>query len=248
MNSNILRLAKNEFYNIFKSVLIKVTFAISIIYVFLWLKSAPSSFSVKDYLAQYFLAVKFVIILASVYILGSDFKNDTYKYIFTGCFSRKSIVLGKIMAIFGVGIVCWIVQVLLKIIIALWTNIGTRVNDIFGYELFSTLVIYILVALLIGSFSILVTSISFKLNITMIYTVLFFGIVQFYAPLFIISVEKANVVPFWFQLIKILPTYIIFDWMDTFRFQLDQVIFMLTYIILCLGCSIFILNRKDLNK
>lgn len=248
LNSNIFKLAKTEFHNIFKAAIIKCTLALSIIYVLFWIKVAPSSFSVNDYLAQYFLAIKFVFILASVYILGRDFNNDTYKYIFTGCFSRKGIILGKIMAIFGVGIVCWFIQVLLKIAILLWTNEGTKVNDVFNYELVSTFLIYVLVAVLIGSFSILVTTISFKLSITMIYTLLLFGIVQFYAPLFIISFEKADVLPSWYQLIKISPTYIIFDWTDTLKVQIVQVGCMLIYTILCLGCSIFILGRKDLNK
>ncbi|RCX19467.1 ABC-2 family transporter [Anaerobacterium chartisolvens] len=248
MNKNIFPLVKIEFINTFRPVLIKTAFVVSVIYVLFWLKAGPASFEVKDYLSQYFSVIRFAIILASVFILGREFKNGTYKYTFTGCFSRMSILFSKIIAIAGLGFICWLLQVLIKIIIVLWTGKGTLYNDIFNYELFSTLIIYVAVAALIGSFSILVTSISFSLKATMIYTLLLFGIIQFYAPIFIIGIEKAENIPFWFELIKISPTYIIFDWNDTFKFQIIQLIFMLIYIILFLGFSILILKKKDLNK
>lgn len=246
--NNIFNLAKEELNNTLKLPLIKAAFAITLIYMLFWIKVNPSSFKVESYLYQYFLVVKFVIIIASVYILGGDFKNDTYKYVFTGCFSKKSIIASKIIAMVGLGIMCWIFQVLLKTVIIVWINKAFQFNYIFNYELISTLIIYILVTTLIGSFSILITSASFKLSITMIFTLLLFGIIQFYAPFPIIAIEKSANIPFWFEIIKTFPTYIIFDWSDTLRFHINQLIYMIIYIFLCLWGSIFILNKKDLSK
>lgn len=245
--NNIFKLAKVELKNTLKLPLIRVAFAITLIYMIFWLMANPASFRVKEYLYHYFLVVKFVMILFSVYLLGSDFKNETYKYIFTGCFSRKSIIASKIIATVGLGAICWIFQVLLKIVTILRVEKAFEFNSIFNYELFSTFIIYVVVTTLIGSFSILIASISCKLNTTMIFTLFLFGIVQFNAPIFIIGIEKSADIPSWFELIKILPTYIIFDLSDTLQFQTNQLIFMLIYIILCLWCSIFILNKKDLN-
>lgn len=248
MNSNIWELAKAEFNNTIKSLYIKIGLGFSILFVLLWLVRLPSSFDVNQYLIQYFFVVKFVLILASVNALGRDFKFNTYKYLFTGCYGINKIVLSKILSVVMVGIVCWLLQFILKIVIVFWINKEIVCNKIFNYELLNTFVIYLVIATLMGSFAILITSIFLKFNITFISTLFVFGIVQFYAPIFILNFEKNEILPFWFHFIKILPVYIIFDWIETFNFQITQLALMLIYSIFNLYVSIIILNKRNLNS
>lgn len=247
MNSNLLGLTKVEFSNTMKSLYLRVGLGLSILYVLLWLVRLPSSFGANQYLAQYFLVVKFVLILASANILGRDFRYGTYKYVFTGCFDVKDILISKIVSIIGIGFICWLVQLLLKVLILSAVNKQIDLKKIFNYELINSFVIYLVVAALIGSFAIFIASIFLKFNITFIFTLFIFGIIQFYAPIFILSYEKVEILPFWFQFVKISPVYIIFYWIETFKIQTIQLILMLLYSIWGLGASAVILNKRNLN-
>lgn len=247
MNRNIFKLVILEIENTFKYPLVRFLSLLAIAYLCIWLKLHENSFAMDKFSYQYFLVIKFVVIVASVYIVGREFKNGAYKYTFSGCLSRKSILITKLMATIGVATIFWIFEIIFSLITVLIT--GTKVN--FDYEflisIVNTFTIYVIIAALISGFSMLVSTIFLRIDITMISGLILFGLLQFYAPIFLIPIEKASVTPWWFEIVKVLPTYIIFDWNESQYIKITQLVIMLLYVMLCVISSIFILNKKDLS-
>lgn len=229
-----------------KPLKVRLGLMISIIYVFLWMMRKPSSFTVDNYLTQFYSISKFVMILIGVYSLGRDFKEGAYKYTFANGVSIKRIILGRLMGLVGMGFLLWLLHVSLTVIIQMWLFGSMPEASIFIWKAASTFIIYLLTMLLIGCFSILVTSLTLKYNTTMVSTLFIFGIVQFYAPLFILNAHKIIDMPILLSIFNYFPTYIIFYWMETFTVNLLQVIIILICSMLFVISSVFLLEKKDI--
>lgn len=102
-------------------------------------------------------------------ILTNDFENNTYKTIFTGGLTRMQVLISKYITLLGSSILfCFIYQIFLFIaqIIA---------SGSFNLNIKNSITIFILYAISIGSFAMLIMSITLSFKFTFMITFVFFN-------------------------------------------------------------------------
>lgn len=242
MSNNLWRLVIHNVFILLRNWGVLCCQVVAMIFVIALIARAPVSFGLTDYTSQFFSVAKFALIMCAVFLLGKEFSNNTYKYLFTGKYSVSSILLVKTLVMAVIGIAFWLMNysILFTAALRARTTIPSAV-------VINSLIIYIVISILIGSFSNMVMIVSKKVSTSAMWTLLTFGLVQHMAPIFIIRAEMQSQPPLWLEVIKVSPIYIIFDWMEMVDFSTFQMALMTVYTVLFIAITYFELNRKDMT-
>ncbi len=247
MNSRILKLAFLDVKMMMKSIIFLCGIGAAVIFLVLWMIRKPLSFNTDSYMYMFFEVMKYIFIINGVMILGKDYKNGTYKYMFTGALTRSQVIFEKILALIMFGVACGMIQTLARVVISIRLNQGINWSDLFAVNILFELWLYIVFALLTGAFSIMMLIITKKVKITFVSTLTLFGIIQYFSGLFIVLATRSVALPTWAKSIFYTPTYIIWKWMQQSTPTMGQNILMLIYITLMFAVAIIVINKKDMN-
>lgn len=244
--SNIIKLANRDFRNIIKNKGFWISFSIALFYVLIWLHRKPKTFQAENYQFEFFRVVLFIIIYYSSVMLSKEFKFGTVKNLFTGAFTRVEILVEKLLVVMQLGLFLGIISRLLNIAIIYYLTGTISMSDIINENTVYSLIIYLIISLVIGSFALLITLITKNQNATLIYTFLFFAVFQYFMPLFIMinSQKNLSIID---EIITKLPNYVIYTWAEIWQFTGLELIVMFAYVVIFFIPSIFIISKKSLR-
>lgn len=242
---NVIRLTNIDFKNIIKTKGFWISVLIALFYVSIWISRKPKSFSAENYQFEFFRVVLFILIYYSSAILSKEFKFGTAKALFTGTFTRVEILIEKLLVIMELGVFFGLFSRLLNIAVIYRITGSVKMSDILNENIFYTIIIYLLISLVIGSFGLLISVITGSQNSSLVYNFILFGVFQYFMPLFMIlnSKDSLSILD---KVITKLPNYIIFTWAEFWQFTNMEVLAMLIYGSLFFIPSIFLISRKNL--
>lgn len=249
MSNKIFKLAFADLCIIIKSLYVKVFFLLATIFSFVLLNAKPNLTPIY-YAKSNYMVLLLLIVIAGAFVLGRDFTHNTYTYVFTGVYSKAEIILSKVLAMIEFGVVIWLFQLLLTIlfsIIFVVTNRKFQLENILNFELLNMLTFYIILSALIGSFLILVASISFNVVSPAFWGISIFMIVQTAVYNFFYLIETGLITkPKWAYLIELLPQGVMVKWNG--QFWIRHISILLIYILINIVISIIVINKKELVK
>ncbi|WP_064530581.1 ABC transporter permease, partial [Clostridium saccharobutylicum] len=113
--------------------------------------------------------IPMLMIIYFSHVLTNDFENKTYKTIFTGGITRVQVLISKYITLLAISILlCFIYKIFLCI--AQVIEIGS-----FNLDLKSSIPIFILYATSIGSFAMLIMSVTLNFKFTFMITFVLFN-------------------------------------------------------------------------
>ncbi len=247
MNKKVLKLALLDVKIMLQSITFIGGIGVATLFLCLWLLRGPESFNTDRYMNMFFEVMKYVIIVNGIMVLGKQYKNGTYKYLFSGAMTRKQIMYEKVLAITFFGLICGMIQTIVRVVVSIIQNKGVQMNDLLSVNVLCEIWLYIIFALLIGCFGLMMLSITGKVNIAFISGIAIFGIVQFYSMLYMVMLSNMEKLAIWQKAIFFTPNYIIWNWMQQSIPTYVENAVMLGYILLMFMIGLIVIGKKDLN-
>ncbi|BCZ44260.1 hypothetical protein psyc5s11_03270 [Clostridium gelidum] len=249
MSNKIFKLAFEDLRITIKSIYVKAFFFLAIVFSVMLFNVKPNE-TPRYYVESNDMVLIVLIIIAGAFVLGRDFTHNAYTYVFTGVYSKAEIILSKVLTMIQFGIVIWIFQLLLTMvfsIIFIVTNRKVELGSILNFELLNMLVFYVILSALIGSFLILVTSISFNVVTPTFWGISIFMILKIAVYNFTYVIENGLITkPKWAYLIGLLPQGVLTKWHG--QFWIKEISILLIYIFINIVVSIIVINKKQLLK
>ena len=244
--NKIIFLVYRDLKNIIKTKGFWSGFLISLLYISIWIICKPKSFNELTYQYEYFRIVLFIFIYYSSVLLSREFSLGTSKTLFTGAFGRLEIIWEKIIVFLHIGLMFAIFSRLLGLFFSYWVNGYVNFSELFSIRTIQAILIYLLISFVIGSFGLLMASITTSFRRTLVINVNVFGIIQYFIPIFIFMnfQDKVNVV---FQIVTKIPQYIILDWTARWTINGIESLTMLLWGSIFLISTLTIINRRSLR-
>ncbi|EJR73610.1 ABC transporter permease [Bacillus cereus] len=243
--NKVLNLAFNDFKYTVTSKGFLSAIATGLVFLGMWLVYRPQAFDVPAYQAELFKVLYMVLIYYCSKSLSGDFESGTYKTLFTSIYSRNQVLFSKLLMNLQIAVLIWILVQLLNPIIGFIINQKYGMEKFFSIDTLNSLLIFICIGFVIGSYTLLLTTITFSLLntfITAFPTIWFF---YFFTPL-IFSVEE-QLTGIW-SIIKYIPFYTIGVGIFKESLSVGQLIQLFIWGIVFLITSIVIINRRDIKK
>ncbi|WP_456028105.1 hypothetical protein [Bacillus cereus] len=243
--NKVLNLAFNDFKYTVTSKGFLTAIATGLVFLGMWLVYRPQAFDVPAYQAELFKVLYMVLIYYCSKSLSGDFESGTYKTLFTSIYSRNQVLFSKLLMNLQIAVLIWILVQLLNPIIGFIINQKYGMEKFFSIDTLNSLLIFICIGFVIGSYTLLLTTITFSLLntfITAFPTIWFF---YFFTPL-IFSVEE-QLTGIW-SIIKYIPFYTIGVGIFKESLSVGQLIQLFIWGIVFLITSIVVINRRDIKK
>lgn len=244
--SKIIRLVKNDFKNVLRSKGFCLAFLLTFMYISIWIVRSPKSFSAEDYQFEFFRVVNFIIIYYSSTLLGSEFKLGTAKILFSGILTHIQVVIEKLFVTLMIGAFFWMCSRILNVFVLYRLNGYLDISYIFNINTFNSLIIYLVISFVIGSFCLFTTVVTRNLIGTLVAAVSIFGILQYFTPIFVLLNSEEYYLSIAAKIINKLPNYIIFNWVESWMFTNMQIVYLAIYGSVFLIFSFFIIDRRSI--
>lgn len=243
--NKVLNLAFNDFKYTVTSKGFLSAIATGLVFLGMWLVYRPQAFDVPAYQAELFKVLYMVLIYYCSKSLAGDFESGTYKTLFTSIYSRNQVLFSKLLMNLQIAVLIWILVQLLNPIIGFIINQKYSMEKFFSINTLNSLLIFICIGFVIGSYTLLLTTITFSLLntfITAFPTIWFF---YFFTPV-IFSVEE-QLTGIW-PIIKYIPFYTIGVGIFKESLSVGQLIQLFIWGIVFLITAIIVINRRDIKK
>ncbi|HEY9063010.1 MAG TPA: hypothetical protein VIO64_21325 [Pseudobacteroides sp.] len=244
--SNIIKLSVYEFINVVKTRGFLYAMLIGALYISLWIFISPKSFSSYNYQFEFFRVINFIILYYSCAVLGKEFTYGTSNILFTGALTRTQVLLEKIFVILKFGLFFWLCSRFIEIIVQLRIYGKLDIAVLIGKITIFSLIIYLLISFVIGSFGLLISIAMRKFTSTLIITLSVFGVLQHFIPIFIELRTKEHLT-LTEQIITKTPNYTIFSWVQFWDISAIQVLTMLLWGFLFFITSYMVINKRSLR-
>lgn len=200
----------------------------------------------KNYLSAIIISIvssiSVILIFISAEIASKDYKYNTYKYVYTGSFSRTKIILLKLATMITIAILCAAVGGIMLIIAINIDYKSMNFKEIIKVIL-NLQMVFIVYTLVITSTSLLILVISKNYIITVVTTyIIFFDL---FTPLILNGIDKIenNILR---VVLKNIPYLYATMGAKELYYSWEKVCIMLFYSIIVIGVTIFIFEKRDL--
>lgn len=243
--NKVLNLAFNDFKYTVTSRGFLYAIATSICFLGMWLVYRPQAFDIPSYQAELFKLLYMVLIYYCSKSLSGDFESGTYKTLFTSIYSRNQVLISKLLVNLQMAFLFWIFVQLLNPIIGFVINQHYSIGKFFSVDTLNSLLIFLCIGFVIGSYTLLLTTITFSLLntfITALPTIWFF---YFVTP--ILFSIKEHLTGLW-SIIEYIPFYVIGLGVLKGSLSIDQFMQLFLWGIVFFITSLIVINRRDIKK
>lgn len=231
---NILFIIIQEIKSIFNKINI-ILFTLIAIFIFIF---PPYNELVLKIDTSIGVIAPMILIIVYSSILNKEYENNTYKYIFTGKFTRSAIIVTKFLSLIIISIILSIICSLLSIIGLLWNGEAVIFSEILNKTL-----IFICFTLFVGPIAIFISILSRSFVYTLLLLFIMF-IDYFNRILFLVANEvKINVLK---NVLIDAPFYKAIEGFKIFHYSLRTGIIMVLLGIIILFMDCILIERKDL--
>ncbi len=249
LSNKILKLALADLLITVKSIYVKIFFLLATVYSVMLLYVKPNLTPVY-YAKSNYMVLLVLLVLSGAFILGRDFIYNTYSYVFSGVYSKSEIIISKVFSMMGFGFVIWLFQLFQTFIFFIVLSVANKyiqTDGIIISELLNMLTFYVVLSALIGSFLILVTTISLNVLTPVLWGISVFVLLNTAAHNFYFLIENQIIAkPKWAYLISLIPQGILVKWNG--QLWIKEITILLVYIFLNVTISILIVNKRQLLK
>lgn len=247
MNKRILKLAFMDVKMMVQSIKFAGGIAAAVLFLSLWIIRRPEAFDTDTYMSMFFEVMKYVLLINSIMALGTHYKNGTYKYLFSGMLTRKQIMYEKLLAVILLALVCGLIQTVTRTAVSVILNEGFKMNDLFSVNILCEIWLYVIFALLTGSYGLMLLSITGRVKTAFVSGIAIFGIIQYYSAAYMTLLSGMETLTVWQKAIFFTPNYIIWSWMQQEIPSLIQNTTMTGYILMMFIIGRIAISKRDLN-
>lgn len=183
----------------------------SLVYIGAWLSRQPKSFTPAFYQYELFKVNHIVLLFMACQILVNDFVHGCVKTLYTGAMSRLEVLSSKVLTLVELAVLLWLVSRGVYVFSLIRLKKGITLETLMLSQHITSLFIYVLTALLIGSAMAVVVSLFQKQKMAFVVGFLGLSIMQYFMPLFIYS-NLFGQVPGLQSLLYLTPNYILLEW------------------------------------
>ncbi len=184
-------------------------------------------------------SMSIILLFISSEILSNEYKCDTYKYVYTGSFSRTKIVFLKLISVLTIAIICAIIGGVI-LLISMHQNLNLK-------EIFKVLcnlqIVFIVYTLVVfsTSFFILVITKSYLVSMLAVYIIFF----DLFTP-FVLNVLEKIQNNFVKTILGNIPYLYATSGARGLYYSSEKVYIMIFFSLFIIGISLFIFERSDL--
>lgn len=249
VKNKIIRLSLSEISITAKTVYFKLMVLLATIYCLSMYYVKPDRMPIY-FAKNVYPVMTLLIILVGARVLGRDFRNKISNQTFTGIYSKKQIILSKIISMAILGVVIWLLQLAIFGIFA--TLIKVKGNSIGIMEMIDIRIVHMLVydiffSTLIGSFLILISVITFKTLPSLIIGILNFFILNSVAHSIVYAVEKGfsdkDII---YRTLMFLPQGVFGYWKG--EFDIIPMSIIAIYIVIQTILAMIIIDKKEIMQ
>lgn len=201
----------------------------------------------NNYLATLIISIVsslpvFLMFIASE-ILSKDYKYNTYKYVYTGSFSRREILLLKLVTMITIAVICATVGSILLIIVSIYMQHKNMDFQEIIKVVLNLQIVFSVYTLVVTctSFLILVITKNYVFTVFITYITFF----DLFTPLILNGINKIenNILK---SALKNIPYLYVSSGARQLYYSSDKVYIMLFFSIIVIGITIYIFEKKDL--
>lgn len=200
----------------------------------------PQAFQAKHVYAFYASIAGIVVFVYAAKSLGEEFKFRTSTALFTNSFPRGHIVFSKLIGLCLVGITLAILNSTIVTISKVFLHNDLTILSV-SWDFLRVCFIYIVYTFCVGSFGLLISSISFSTTVSLIVCIASFWFFSSTVDLIVQKFEKIQLIA------KAIPFYSASPTLTYFSFGKIEISSLIISGVIFTALSIFILNKRDLR-
>lgn len=200
---------------------------------------SSDTFSMTHIFLFFAMIAEWIIIYYGAKSLGEEFSVKTSTIIFTKNVSRKIILLSKLTSLALIGLMMGIISSSIAVIFQ-YLLTGNLTGEFLIKEALFNTIAYILFTMLVGSFGILVASLTMNLTTALLISIVAF---QFLPALLEMTVEKFSFLKGGMEYI---PFHSAIKFLELHQFGTATLFGIIGGIILFTVCSVILIDNKDL--
>ncbi|KEI07188.1 membrane protein [Clostridium botulinum] len=190
-----------------------------------------------------------VILYASVSILRGDVISNTTKTIFTGIFTRKEVMLSKLISLIFLGIIFYLIVEVDALLIGLMDYKRMGLQQFLEMQHGEIMLIYIVLTFSMGTLMFLINSIIFKKGKSILFSILTLTAINFNNAIIVTSAHRS---PAFAEKIWIYAKTPFYIWTDlslksfTEVLNIEQLLMSIVYGLVFFGFAIFIISKREI--
>lgn len=218
----------------------------SLLYIAAWLTRNPKSFTPDFYQYEFFKVNHIVMLFMACQILVTDFVHGCVKTLYTGAMSRIEVLFSKILTLVELSMILWLVSRVVYVVSLIRLNKEVTLKSLMTVSQVSSLVIYMLTAVLIGSAMAVVVSLFQKQKTSFVIGFLGLSMMQYFLPLFIYS-NLFETVSGLQSALYYTPNYILLEWSTKWQLTLKEFSIFTAWIVVAGILANWIIEKRSIR-
>lgn len=219
---------------------------LSLCYMAAWLSRSPKSFTVDYYQYELFKVNHIIMLFMACQMLVLDYVHGCVKVLYTGAMSRIEVLSSKFLGMIELSIILWIVSRVVYVISLFKLKMDINLGVLFNVAFASSLIVYMLAAMLISASIAVVVSLTQNQKATFVIGFLGLSAMQYFMPLFVYSnlFEKATGLK---ALLYYTPNYVLLEWTTNWKMTISGLVIFSVWIILVSLLAKWLTDKRSIR-